>query len=528
MEEYLLIGQENWLTEEDTTNPTCRWHFAKPGTVQQVMASIAPADEKNGRPGRFSGFAAVYLAAMPTVADCQALAGEVVDAYKVVCPPEIFQQVNDDVHRAFFVTKMVKAVTQPDWPHLRNFITSRLFNGQSGMKMDSPSFEISPTFRGMVEYQGYYGINLEDDFGPNYRPIGTYKWGAYVDPDRTLELWPEYTHSSAVSIRIVVYSCSMHDDKGDAQRLIFDEQAMKEPLVITGPGGETFSSSQLMVCVEARGNGKLTLGDLHYRWSRRGFGTFIAGGERIVGKDRRELAVYFNPGDYQPPLNVYFSGYRMAEGFEGYYMMRGFKAPFILVADPRLEGGAFYLGDADFEAQLENYIIAHLKQLGFDRSQLVCSGMSMGSFGAFYYGSHLGCHGIIVTKPLLNLGRVALAEQQLRFGGFTTSLDILNYHLPDRVKQQGKEAMVAAMDRRLWDRFGQANIDDTKMMLAYMENDDYDLTAYPDLLRHVAAGGKHPHIISRGWPGHHLDHSVEAVIWFQQQFNNLLRDDFGR
>ena len=84
------------------------------------------------------------------------------------------------------------------------------------------------------------------------------------------------------------------------------------------------------------------------------------------------------------------------------------------------------------------------------------------------------------------------------------------------------------MDRRLWDRFGQANIDDTKMMLAYMENDDYDLTAYPDLLRHVAAGGKHPHIISRGWPGHHLDHSVEAVIWFQQQFNNLLRDDFGR
>lgn len=43
----------------------------------------------------------------------------------------------------------------------------------------------------------------------------------------------------------------------------------------------------------------------------------------------------------KPPLAVYFSGYRTQEGFEGYYMMRGFGCPFILVTDPRSEGEPF-------------------------------------------------------------------------------------------------------------------------------------------------------------------------------------------
>ena len=33
------------------------------------------------------------------------------------------------------------------------------------------------------------------------------------------------------------------------------------------------------------------------------------------------MIYYFNPGDLKPPLAVYFSGYRSAEGFEGRGMM---------------------------------------------------------------------------------------------------------------------------------------------------------------------------------------------------------------
>ncbi len=53
---------------------------------------------------------------------------------------------------------------------------------------------------------------------------------------------------------------------------------------------------------------------------RDGAGDFISGGKRIVDPATREdIAYYFNPGDLKPPLNVYFSGAREREGFEGYF-----------------------------------------------------------------------------------------------------------------------------------------------------------------------------------------------------------------
>ena len=80
----------------------------------------------------------------------------------------------------------------------------------------------------------------------------------------------------------------------------------------------------------------------------------------------------------KPPLAVYFSGYRTQEGFEGYYMMRGFGCPFILVTDPRSEGGAFYLGDSEFEHMITDYVTDKLDELGLTKDELVLSGASMG------------------------------------------------------------------------------------------------------------------------------------------------------
>lgn len=79
------------------------------------------------------------------------------------------------------------------------------------------------------------------------------------------------------------------------------------------------------------------------------------------------MFVYFEKGDMKPPLAVYFSGYRTQEGFEGYYMMRGFGCPFILVTDPRSEGGAFYLGDSEFEQMITDYVTDKLDELGLTR-----------------------------------------------------------------------------------------------------------------------------------------------------------------
>ena len=93
---------------------------------------------------------------------------------------------------------------------------------------------------------------------------------------------------------------------------------------------------------------------------------------------RDDIAYYFNPGDLKPPLNVYFSGAREAEGFEAYFLFKGLKAPMLLFTDMRLNIGQFY-DDEDnfFEQEIIKTIKSKLNELGFDESQLLVNGISM-------------------------------------------------------------------------------------------------------------------------------------------------------
>ncbi|MDS8295461.1 accessory Sec system protein Asp2, partial [Streptococcus pneumoniae] len=94
-------------------------------------------------------------------------------------------------------------------------------------------------------------------------------------------------------------------------------------------------SSFISVSLEAKGNGRLKIGALHQRLTRYQFGKFVLGGNIIRSKNREEINYFFYPGDFKPPLNVYFSGYRRAEGFEGFGMMKSLGSPFLLFQDPR-------------------------------------------------------------------------------------------------------------------------------------------------------------------------------------------------
>lgn len=48
-------------------------------------------------------------------------------------------------------------------------------------------------------------------------------------------------------------------------------------------------------------------------------------------------------------LNVYFSGYWIVEGFEGYYMMKCMNVLFLFIGDFCVEGGSFYIGLFEYE-----------------------------------------------------------------------------------------------------------------------------------------------------------------------------------
>ena len=147
---------------------------------------------------------------------------------------------------------------------------------------------------------------------------------------------------------------------------VYSEDDLEKAIVIDSKNRNFL----IFLSVEARGRGTIKLGNLHQRWSRKQFGKFVLGGNILHDSKRDEINYFFHPGDFKPPLAVYFSGYRPAEGFEGYYMMKTLGCPFILFSDPRLEGGAFYLGTDELEGKIKETIANYLDYLGFDRKDL--------------------------------------------------------------------------------------------------------------------------------------------------------------
>ena len=541
MEHYLLIGPTD-LTATITPNKEHQWHYAAPGSVKVLLTKLAPkpTPKKKGQsettktqqpkvkpkpPVR--SFAGAYFAACPTDEDLRALF-KFVDSYRVACAPEVLTAVTSPLAQDYFKCKVVRPLSLTEWPQIVEWLQTRLFEdqggGKTGVKHDPSMFEPAPGYRGSLEFNGFVSVELEADFGNEYRPVGTYRWGSYIDPGKLIKIWPEYSHSAGVALRMVVYESPVGDPYNFTKRWAFDEEQMVDQVVV--PGAK--AKGTLCVTFEAKGQGWLSLGNVHFRWSRYEMGEFLPGGGRIVDHDRREVNYYFNPGDLKPPLNVYFSGYRTAEGFEAFYMMRSFGAPFLLFADPRLEGTGFYLGSPEFEAQIKDRIKQTLDWLGFDHHQLNTSGLSAGTFGALYYGSQLGAHSIIIGKPLANLGDVAQKEQSVRYGGFPTSLDVANLHTSREVQRAGRKAIVKAMNQRFWQVFDQADLDETQLMLTYMRQDDYDDKTYHDMLAHLATTGKHPYLISRGLNGHHNDGAAETVIWFKKQYLTMMERDFNR
>lgn len=237
--------------------------------------------------------------------------------------------------------------------------------------------------------------------------------------------------------------------------------------------------------------------------------------------EREEIFCYFDPGDMKPPLNVYFSGYKTMEGFEGYHLIRNLGCPFLLVAETRLEGGSFYMGSEEYERVLCNAVRGYMVELGFGADEVIFSGLSMGTFGALYYGCDIGPHAVILGKPLASIGNVAVGEKRMRPGGFPTSLDVLM-----RLCGDTDEAAVERLNARFWNKFDAADWSRTKFIVSYMIEDDYDADAYASLIEHLRSDGAE--LYGKGIHGRHNDNTGGIVNWFVDQFDKILREDFGR
>lgn len=287
--------------------------------------------------------------------------------------------------------------------------------------------------------------------------------------------------------------------------------------------GNEVRGYEIQAMLYAKGHGRVRVGNFHMRRSRGPYGNMMPNDERIVNKQLHDdVVVYFDAGDLKPPLNVYFSGWRTKEGYEGNRMMKSMGAPYILVADQRLKGGAFYMGNADFERELLCFIQSKLNELNFDPHDVILSGMSMGTFGAMYYGSQLAPRAIVVGKPLTNLGDIAQNGRVKRPDDFNTIEDIQLYHEGDLSDVASKR-----LNERFWRVFSQGDFSDTTLALAYMEQDDYDDQAFYDIQKNVKAHYPNAKILSRGFEGRHNDNTADVVAWFRLQYGKQL-EKYGR
>lgn len=395
---------------------------------------------------------------------------------------------------------------------LRNY-----FSKPYGEKFRFQNLAIARGFSGRVNWDGNYSVCLEGDFGETLCQTVFWRNNIPVFQGQCIDLWLEYRKSPEVEIALTVTQFVQGSIADIQQVWEFSEKELDQIVQIDNQMRE----GPVFVSLSARGKGELQITALHDRYSRRGHGHFLPGGERYVTSRREEIFCYFDPGDRKPPLNVYFSGYKTLEGFEGYNMMRGMGCPFLLVAEARLEGGCFYMGSEEYEGMLAGTIRKYMEELGFSSDQIILSGLSMGTFGALYYGCDIMPHALILGKPLASIGNVAANERLLRPGGFPTSLDVLHYLCGSTDREAAQR-----LNARFWDKFDRADFSSTKFVISYMLEDDYDMDAYATLLSHLQSEGAQ--VYGKGLHGRHNDNTGGIVNWFTGQFEKLLREDFGR
>ena len=417
----------------------------------------------------------------------------------------------------YYICKKGKPIQADEVENFLRTEARNYFAKPYGEKFYFRNLSVAQGFQGKVLWNGNYSVTLEGEYGERLSQILYWRNNIPVFQGQAIDFWLEYEKDDSVEIALEITQFRAGSISAVQQKWYFNEKELDNVVVVDNQ----MATGPIFVSLLAKGSGKLKFVALHDRYSRRGYGTFLPGGERYVTSKREEIFYYFDPGDRKPPLNVYFSGYKTMQGFEGYNMMRSMGAPFLLISEPRLEGGSFYMGDEEYESAFSKIIGKYMTELGFTGDEVILSGLSMGSFGALYYGCDILPHAMIVGKPLASIGDVAFNERIYRPGGFPTSLDVLNY-----ISGGMDRRSIENLNDKFWDKFDRTDWGKSKFILSYMIEDDYDGTAYNTLISHLKAAGVQ--VYGKGIHGRHNDATGDIVGWFRSQYDKILFEDFGR
>lgn len=503
MTRVLQIGTIDWSQGVDFLCEV-EWTFIDTSNLEE---NFADQDEKE-IPEIYS----LVLVTAPIPTDCAEKLLPFMEAYSVFIDSNYLTYYQQPAFQVWFDYKQAKFVQVKDRNHFVVEMTKLYFDGNYGERRNISGIQVQASFRGRCRLEGHNAYIIDGIDEMFWTPLLYWKTNIVSNPDRYLELWLEYQATAGLEIRLRLYYIRQGSGYEVIKSEVLKQEDLNQAIVL-----DSTEATYVACCLEVKGEGQIQVSDLHLRHSRKSFGSFIAGGQVLRDDQREELIFYFHPGNLKPPLNIYFSGYRSAEGFEGFWMMKGLEHPFILVGDPRSEGGAFYQVSQDLEEQLLAKIQDTLDTLDFQSDHLIFSGLSMGTTGACYFSSFFNPYALIVGKPLLAMGSMAQKQRLVRPDDFQTSLDLVN-----RFNAGDLQATLYDLDQRVVDRMRAGTYRGTTLAVAYMKQDDYDPTAYYQLLDIMK--DKPAKVISKGYLGRHNDNSQGINGWFINQFRRLLEE----
>ena len=441
---------------------------------------------------------------------------EQLPAYQTYLSKEVVY--TDEIGRILLM-KNVQVLSLNDYGWAFNYLIDNFDYKPYGMIIHSEKIDINDSFNGNVIKKGNVYMEFDGNFGEVFSQTISFKDFQYYRDK--IEFYPEITvEGENIEVFFRLYYIDLNTGQYIGSTDVTMER-LRNGAIFIELGEENRNVS---VSLFAKGVGCIYIGNIHLRIAPRDGSISQVGGKKIIDDEyvNNELFYYFHPGNMKPPFAVYFSGYRPVEGFEGRFMIGAFDCPFMLIHDPRLEGGSFYLGSAAFEEEVKKIILEKLFFLGFNKSQLILSGLSMGTFGALYYGSKIEPAYIIAGKPLIHLGDIMLNERINRHGGFPTSYDIQLQHEGELSVNKAKK-----LNNRFWDSFKKADFSRTSFIFSYMKQDDYDPLAFPKCFQYLRENYPGTKIVYKGFEGRHTDPS-SANEWFIKQYKIVLKNYFTR
>lgn len=429
----------------------------------------------------------------------------------------ITQDVYDYYHiNQFVYKKQAKKLVCYEMAFIKTLAT-RFFIEQVASKISIQNIGVNRSFKGTISYEGRQYMILKGDYGKKWKQTCYWKKGIEITKEYPMSLWLEYQKDENVHLQVLIEE--IKQDTRDHICLVerYNEGMLDKPLVID----HVPYDGTLHISLYVKGEGQLKIGPLHMRQERYEEGVLLPGGQRVNDALRQECLFYYEPGNMKPPLQVHFSSYHQDESFEDIDIMRSMKTPFIIISDPRLEGGSFYIGSSQYEKSIKMFIQEKMQELHFTNKDLLFSGVSMGSFGALYYSCDFSPKAIVIGRPLTSLGQVASNETIFRPEVFPTSLDVLIQNGDGQLD----DTSIAILDARFWNKFDASSFSHTKMAVAYMKDDDYDKDAFTSLTSHAI--GKDMMIYGKGIEGRHNDDPQAVRNWCLMQYHKIMEEDFN-